>query len=601
MVRPAFEPLPLTAIGARGWLVDQLRLQADGFTGHLPDHWPDVGPNSGWLGGSGESWERGPYYCDGLIPLAYLLGDRGLIERAGRWVEWSLASQRPDGWFGPAGNDDWWPRMVMLKAITQYAEATGDDRVIPFLTQYFAYQARHLRDRPLAKWGEARGAENVLSILWLHRRTGDDALLDLARLIQAQTLDWTDQFEQFPARGKQRAFSHFVHVVNVAMALKEPALRWLIDGDPRFAVASAIGLENLDRYHGQVTGMFSGDEWLAGTHPSQGVELCAVVEAGFSLAILARAFGDVRWADRLERVMFNALPATIDARMRARQYDQQPNQVLCTVAPRGWTSNRPDANTFGLSPHFGCCTANLHQGWPKFAAALWAVAPDGLAALAWAPCHVTGSGFVLDVRTEYPFADTVHVHVEHAPMGPASLHLRIPSWADRTTQLTVNGEPQTVRAGSFVVLTRDWRSGNQIVIQFGSEIAREMRPSGGVAIVRGPLVFALRIQEDWRRIERRVFFDDWEVHPATPWNYGLARDEFTLCRREVSRVPFDGANPPLILRGTGARVPSWTLWENSADAPPAGPIDSGTPREAVDLIPYGSARLRVTEFLTLAT
>ncbi len=600
MVRPVFEPLPLTAIRARGWLADQLRLQAEGFTGHLPDHWPDVGPHSGWLGGDGESWERGPYYCDGLIPLAYLLGDPGLIARAERWVAWSLASQRPDGWFGPAGNDDWWPRMVMLKAITQYAEATGDDRVIPFLTRYFAYQARHLRDRPLAKWGEARGAENVLSILWLHRRTGDDALLDLARLIQAQTLDWTDQFERFPAREKQRAFSHFVHVVNVAMALKEPALRWLIDGDPRFAAASAIGLENLDRYHGQITGMFSGDEWLAGTHPSQGVELCAVVEAGFSLAILTRIFGDVRWADRLERVMFNALPATIDARMRARQYDQQPNQVLCTVAPRQWTENGPDANTFGLSPHFGCCTANLHQGWPKFAAALWAEARDGLAALAWAPCHVTGSGFTLDVQTEYPFADSVRVHVERAPTEAASLHLRIPAWADETTQLTVNGEPRTVRAGSFAVLTRHWQSGDQVHIQFGTAIARELRPSGGVGIVRGPLVFALRIQEDWRPIARRAFFDDWEVHPATPWNYGLAGDDFALSRRAVSRVPFDGAHPPVVLRGTGARVPWWMLRENSADAPPAGPIDPSTPREHLELIPYGCARLRIAEFPPLA-
>ena len=47
-------------IKPRGWLRDQLQIQADGLTGHLDEFWEDVGPNSGWLGGSGERWERGP-------------------------------------------------------------------------------------------------------------------------------------------------------------------------------------------------------------------------------------------------------------------------------------------------------------------------------------------------------------------------------------------------------------------------------------------------------------------------------------------------------------------------------------------------------------
>lgn len=51
----AFNPLPLGAIQPRGWLRQSLQLQAEGLTGHLDEFWKDVGSNSGWLGGTGES------------------------------------------------------------------------------------------------------------------------------------------------------------------------------------------------------------------------------------------------------------------------------------------------------------------------------------------------------------------------------------------------------------------------------------------------------------------------------------------------------------------------------------------------------------------
>src|ERR1039457_5808537 len=75
----AFNLLPLTSVKPRGWLLHQLQLQANGLSGHVDEFWPDLGSNSGWLGGTGESWERGPYFPHGLVPLAYLTGDERLI------------------------------------------------------------------------------------------------------------------------------------------------------------------------------------------------------------------------------------------------------------------------------------------------------------------------------------------------------------------------------------------------------------------------------------------------------------------------------------------------------------------------------------------
>ncbi|HLW78700.1 MAG TPA: hypothetical protein VKU44_03785, partial [Terriglobia bacterium] len=136
-LRPnALDFLPLGSIKPAGWLRRQLEIQASGLTGHLDEVWADVGPNSGWLGGTGESWERGPYYLDGLVPLAYLTGDPKLIAKAQQRVNWILSHQSPDGWLGPERNKDWWPNIVALKALTQYQEATGDPRVIPAMQRY---------------------------------------------------------------------------------------------------------------------------------------------------------------------------------------------------------------------------------------------------------------------------------------------------------------------------------------------------------------------------------------------------------------------------------------------------------------------------------
>src|SRR5919198_240212 len=193
---------------------------------------------------------------------------------------------------------------------------------------------------------------------------------------------------------------------------------WQQSGNPADRQAVYPALENLDRYHGQVTGVFSGDEHYAGKDPTQGTELCAVVEYMFSLEVLLSILGDAALGDRLERIAYNALPAANTPDFWAHQYDQQVNQVLCSVAPRHWTNNGPDSNIFGLEPNYGCCTANLHQGWPKLAASLWMATPgDGLAAVAYAPSEVTARADEgVEVRiveeTEYPFRDMIRLTLQ---------------------------------------------------------------------------------------------------------------------------------------------------------------------------------------------
>ena len=154
----------------------------------------------------------------------------------------------------------------------------------------------------------------------------------------------TSPSEQLGAEARRRACpdrAMRAHGVNNAMALKTSAVWSLVSGDQSDRDAIHHALDVLDRYHGQPNGMFSADEHYAGRDPSQGIELCAVVEALFSLQqALAVTRRRRRWPIALERIAYNALPATFSADMWAHQYDQQPNQVLCTLAKRALGQQR---------------------------------------------------------------------------------------------------------------------------------------------------------------------------------------------------------------------------------------------------------------------
>lgn len=617
-----FYPLPLTSIKPQGWLRRQLQIQADGLTGHLDEFWPDVGPNSGWLGGTGESWERGPYYMDGLIPLAYLLDDPRLIAKAKKWVDWTISHQRRDGAIGPPSNKDWWPNMIMLKVLTQYQEATGDARVIPLMKRYFEYHLREASSRPLKEWAIYRWGDELLSVIWLYNRTGDPELLKLARVLHEQGFDWKQHYENFPFTSKTGRETNLrpdmrSHGVNIAMALKYSPLWSLISGDETDRRAIYQQLNLLDKYHLLPNGIFSADEHLAGLDPTQGTELCAVVEAMFSLEHLTAILGDPVFGDRLEKIGYNALPGALTADMWAHQYDQQPNQVLCDIRPRSWSTNGPESNVFGLEPNFGCCTANLHQGWPKLAASLWMASNDnGLAAIVYAPNTVrtviNGIGVSVIEDTEYPFRERVSIKIDPDLPVRFPLYLRIPQWADRVT-IVLNGKGiQGIRAGTFYRIEREWAKGDKIDISFPMQLRISRWYRNSVVIERGPLVYALKIGEVWRRITTGMKKPapqpaaDWEVYPTTPWNYGLIIDpndinkSVEVIEKPIGDYPFSPTGAPVELRVKARRIPDWTLINGSAGPLPVSPVISHEPEETVTLIPYGAAKLRITAFPQLA-
>jgi len=618
--------LPQGSIRPAGWLKEQLRTQADGLSGHLDETWTDVGPDSGWLGGKGESWERGPYFLDGLVPLAYLLDDARLKAKAQRWIDWTLNNQAPSGMIGPASNDDWWPRIVMLKALTQYQEFTGDSRVIPVMEKYFRYQLAELPGRPLRDWSKFRWQDELLSVVWLYNRTGSAYLLDLAQLLHRQGYDWEAEFDDF--KYTQRITAEYIklekgeglkdlalatHGVNNGQAIKTGPV-WSQVSDSNVDRSAALKMiSELNKYHGLPNGMFSCDEHLAGLDPSQGSELCTVVEYMYSLEHALAIVGDPAFGDRLEQLAFNALPGTFTDDMWAHQYNQEPNQVECSLHHKPWTTDGPESNLYGLEPNFGCCAANFHQGWPKFAASLFMLSAaenhagqDGLVAAAYAPCAVNivlgGTPVHIAEETGYPFHSTVRFTV--SPASPVSfpMQFRIPAWAAGAT-ITVNGEAAPAPApGTFARVERRWKDGDRVEIVFpmAPRVSRWFNDS--IAIERGPLVFSLNVGESWVKLRDRGMTADWQVFPTAPWNYALKVDtaapgtSIEVMEAEVASGPFTGKHTPVRLTVKARRLNGWRADDGAANPLPQSPVASDSPEETITLIPYAAAKLRITAF-----
>ena len=612
-----FKTFPLGSIKPLGWLKNQLRIQADGLSGHLDEFWPDI-KDSAWFGGNAEGWERAPYWLDGFVPLAYTLDDPHLKERAQHYVEYIMDHQQEDGWLGPkpekSERADIWSIFLALKMLVQYYEATQDSRVIEVVEKSLRGIDRHIDTAPLFDWAQFRWFEVLIPLHWLYEKRGGEWLLQLTIKLHAQGFDWGAFFEDWPMTEatEMKRWNFMSHVVNNAMALKGHGLWYRQSGKESDRTAVYAMIEQLDRYHGMVTGVFTGDECLAGNSPIQGTELCAVVEYMYSLEMLLSFLGDPAFGDRLEKIAFNALPATFSPDMWTHQYVQQVNQVECSIKEnRPWNTNDPDANIFGLEPHYGCCTANLSQGWPKFTAHLWMQYQDeGLVAMTYAPSVLTTDidGVRVEARmeTEYPFRDTIHIAISCDSSVRFPLLLRIPEWTDGATIQLASDAPQHPRSGSFYHILREWPQGTiDITLHFPMQPSVVQRPRNAIAIQRGPLVYALKIGEEWKRINedkphRELPHADYEVYPKTAWNYGLdakeleKRLEFT--EHPLGEIPFSPDGAPISCSVKGQRLSKWRIENGSAQEVPEPPAPYAGPKEELTLIPFGCSNLRITEF-----
>ena len=618
LAEPAMEILPLGSVRPTDWLAEQLLKQSDGLTGHAEELYDDIG-KSDWLTGANVgkefAWERGPYYAKGLVALAFVLDDANLKARARKWVDAILRSQRADGDFGPKARN-WWANMIALWLLRDWCEATGDARVVPFLERYFAFQRTAFADYPLAaesKWAAARAGDELDVVLWLCRRTRKAEWLDFARTVSAQSADWTAYYWRGGDPAGPNANGCRSHIVNFMQGLKTPALQYLLDGDARKrgAYAAAFAPDGWAmRLYGRPDRMVNGSEPLSDRSASGGTELCAIAERILSCQTVLAATGDLAAADDLEIVAYNSLPATLAKDGRGMRYYCLLNQPTCEDKPllfanngAGSGPNRNGAICPGPHAGFGCCRSNFHFAWPKFVQSMWMRRGGGLAAVAYGPCRVTadvdGRTVTLAMSTGYPFDGKVEIRVLEGG-GRFPIFARVPQGS---------GLPD---AGQFRTFARDWKPGETIELDFPLATRLSFWENEAVAVMRGPLLFALRMPAEEKAVPRYPvpFENRWiegetefprkEIRPTAGWNYALLLNpDRTLAGATVADAGDEGVS--IRARAVKTDFGGWGYMRDvttgrAVDPPPSPVPDEGGRAETVALVPMGLTEIRIALF-----
>jgi DUF1680 family protein len=224
-----------------------------------------------------------------------------------------------------------------------------------------------------------------------------------------------------------------------------------------------------------------GEVWFSGAKQQTGVvdkpmETCVTVTWMKFCDQLLRLTGDVRYADELEKNLYNGL---LGAMMPDGKWWAYFDGLMGVRVP-SYVQHADVA--------LSCCVVNGPRG--LMLTPFWAFmqSAHGPVVNLYAPGSAQVGNVKLELTGDYPVSDTVEIKVTPAKTEEFTLSLRIPVWSKRT-QLKVNGKELPVTSG-YTKIRRTWHKGDRVSMTFDFR-AKIVELNGQVALQRGPVVLSL--------------------------------------------------------------------------------------------------------------
>ena len=631
--------LPLGNITAEGWLKAQLERNKAGMGGQMDELEPEMigkpfvdrnhksraghpfGRLPGWSG------EFSGLYWTGLVQLAFTLDDKELKAKAGKWVKGVLALQEKDGYLGNYRKNEnrmedysAWSANCGYRALLSWYDATGDKAVLEALHRGLLWFVKNWAGDRKTNYA---GPILMDSMIAVYLRTGDKRLYQWC-LDYIAWLDKHDKWHHGMASLRRPELQYGEdHPVAFGDNVKNPALIYQVNGRREYLDASRNGLKQIMSKAWQCTGAPSSNkERHSPPSADHETEYCNFESYLNTFAHMARITGSAEYGDFMERILFNAAQGARKKDERAIAYMTSPNQLLATM----------DSTRYGCLPSYGvyapchfvaCCPTRSVIVYPMFVRALcMRDADENLYLPAYGPCEIrfaSGTGARIDIREEtaYPFSDKITLKIKTSRPWKRKLMLKIPAWCKKH-RVELNGKPVAASptADGYLPVEHQWRDDTL-------SIRLEMTPR--VVAVRdvyfpkeplrtiqcGPLLFSLRVPENWKPIPGKPLTplpEGWSWYEARPraklddlpyYSLDLAAlKNGAAIEKRYTRSAYPWDDSPLKLKVPMRRSKQAYQLKTGKQVrvDRSNPLACRGAAEMVELVPYGCTILRLTCF-----
>ena len=219
-------------------------------------------------------------------------------------------------------------------------------------------------------------------------------------------------------------------------------------------------------------------------------ETCATIALAQWSHRLALLYGDAKYADVVERGLYNGLLAGVS----------QDGKKFFYVNPLESAGEHHRKEWFGTA----CCPPNVARTLASLGGYAYATSENALYVNLFiqgsTTAIVAGKMVKLNVTTDYPWDGLVILKPEPAKPASFALRLRVPGWCDAgTVTVKVNGKdsPNLVLDSGYLVINREWHTGDAVELNLPMPVQRiaaspgVVADHGQLALQRGPIVYCM--------------------------------------------------------------------------------------------------------------